>query len=40
VIPLPCEVTDDGAAATFRNGVLEVHFKKIKNERSAKIKID
>lgn len=40
VIPLPCEVSDDGASATFRNGVLEVHFKKIKNERSAKIKID
>ena len=40
VIPLPVEVTDDGAAATFRNGVLEVHFKKKKIERGAKIKID
>ncbi len=40
VIPLPCEVTDAGTTATFRNGVLEVHFKKIKNERGAKIKID
>jgi HSP20 family protein len=40
VIPLPGEVTDDGATATFRNGVLEVHFKKIKIERGAKIKID
>ena len=40
VIPLPCEVTDDRAAATFRNGVLEVHFRKLKIERGAKIKID
>jgi HSP20 family protein len=40
VIPLPGEVTDDGATATFRNGVLEAHFKKIKIERGAKISID
>lgn len=40
VIPLPYEVTDDGATATFRNGVLEVHFRKIKVERAVKIKIE
>jgi HSP20 family protein len=40
VIPLPHEVTDEGAAATFKNGVLEIHFRKIKTERGAKIKID
>ncbi len=40
VIPLPHEVTDEGAAATFKNGVLEIHFRKIKSERGAKIKID
>jgi len=40
VIPLPHEVTDDGAVATFKNGVLEVHFRKIQNERSGKIKIE
>jgi HSP20 family protein len=40
VIPLPGEVTDQGATATFRNGVLEVHFKKITIERGKKIKID
>jgi HSP20 family protein len=40
VISLPYEVTEDGAAATFRNGVLEIHFRKLVIERGAKIKID
>lgn len=28
IVPLPGEVTEDGATATFRNGVLTVHLKK------------
>jgi HSP20 family protein len=40
VIPLPSEVTDEGASATFKNGVLEVHFRKLPIDRGAKIKID
>lgn len=27
-VPLPAEVTQEGAKATFENGVLEIHFKK------------
>jgi HSP20 family protein len=37
VIPLPQAVTDDGATATFKNGVLEVHLKKAKTGPKAKI---
>jgi HSP20 family protein len=40
LVALPHEVTDEGATASFRNGVLEVHFRKIKIERGVKIKID
>jgi HSP20 family protein len=38
-IPLPSEVTDDGAKATFENGVLEVHFKKALKEITGDIPI-
>jgi HSP20 family protein len=40
VIPLPQAVTDEGAAATFRNGVLEVHLKKSRKEPKTKILIE
>jgi HSP20 family protein len=40
VLPLPREVTEKGAKATFTNGVLEVRFKKIKIEHGAKIEIE
>jgi HSP20 family protein len=40
VVPLPKAVTEEGATATFRNGVLEVHLKKrIKGPKTA-ISID
>jgi HSP20 family protein len=39
VLPLPHEVTDKDAKATFTNGVLEVKFKKVNVERAAKIEI-
>lgn len=38
-VPLPAEVTEDMAKATFENGVLEVHFKKAPLEKSGDIPI-
>ncbi len=40
IVPLPKPVTDDGSSATFRNGALEVHLKKITKESRGKISID
>lgn len=37
---LPADVTEEGAKATFKNGVLEVHLKKTKVEPEKKIPID
>jgi len=31
-VPLPIDVTEDGASATFENGVLEIKFKKSDKE--------
>ena len=39
VVPLPDDVTDKDAVATFRNGVLEAHFRKSKTEQGSKIQI-
>jgi len=39
-VVLPHEVTDKGASATFKNGVLEVRLKKSKEERGNRIKIE
>jgi len=38
-VPLPAEVSEDNAKATFDNGVLEVHFKKSQRETSGDIPI-
>ncbi|WP_181391827.1 Hsp20/alpha crystallin family protein [Methanospirillum lacunae] len=38
-VPLPAEVSEDNAKATFENGVLEVHFKKSPREISGDIPI-
>lgn len=38
-IPLPAEVIEEGARATFENGVLEVHFKKSTKQISGDIPI-
>ena len=40
VVPLPKPVTQDGAKASFRNGVLEVRLKKATKEPVSKIAIE
>ncbi len=40
VIPLPEPVTEEGAAATLKNGVLEVHLKKSEEKPKTKIQIE
>jgi HSP20 family protein len=40
VVSLPEPVTDEGSSATFKDGVLEVHLKKIAKESRGKIPID
>ena len=37
---LPSEVVDEGATATFTNGVLEVRFKKLEREAGTPIPIE
>lgn len=40
VVRLPSDVTEDGATATFKNGVLEVRLKKTTIETKKKIPIE
>lgn len=40
VVSLPEPVTDEGSSATFKDGVLEVHLKKITKESRGKIPVD
>ena len=40
LVSLPKPVTDEGSSATFRDGVLEVHLKKIAKESRGKIPVD
>ena len=40
LISLKKPVTDDGSSATFRDGVLEVHLKKIAKDSRGKIPVD
>jgi HSP20 family protein len=40
VVKLPADVTEDGSAATFKNGVLEVRLKKASTETGKKIPIE
>lgn len=40
IVTLPASVTDEGVKASFKNGVLEVRFKKSPEERGTRIKID
>ena len=40
VVKLPEDVTEEGAAATFKNGVLEVRLKKLAAETGKKIAIE
>jgi len=39
-VALPHDVTDSGATASFKNGVLEVRLKKIEIRRGSSIKVD
>jgi HSP20 family protein len=39
-VSLPKPVTDERSSAAFRNGVLEVHLKKITKESQGKIPVD
>ena len=40
IVSMPKPVTEDGSTAMFRDGVLEVHLKKIRHELKGKIFID
>jgi HSP20 family protein len=40
IIPLPNEVNEKSAKATFTNGVLEIRFKKVKDDKGRKIEIE
>ncbi|HVP94476.1 MAG TPA: Hsp20/alpha crystallin family protein [Methanoregulaceae archaeon] len=40
IIPLPNEVTEKNAKASFTNGVLEIRFKKVKEQKGGKIEIE
>ena len=40
VVRLPSDVTEEGATATFKNGVLEVRLKKLTIETGKKIPIE
>jgi len=40
VVALPSEVTDDGAKASFKNGVLEVTLKMMKGTKKTRIEIE
>ena len=39
IIPLPSNVTDEGAIATFKNGVLELTLKKVPLQAETEIQI-
>lgn len=39
VVNLPAEVTDEGAAATLRNGVLAVRLRKVLEEQGVEIPV-
>ena len=39
-VPLPQEVTDEGASATFTNGVLEIRMKKSPTKRGSAITVE
>jgi HSP20 family protein len=40
LVSLPKPVTDEGSSATFKDGILEVHLKKITKEPRGKIPVD
>ena len=40
IVTLPHEVTDEGASATFKNGILEIRMKKSTTPRGAQITVE
>lgn len=40
IVSLPHDVTDSGASATFKNGVLEIRLKKSTTERGSPINVE
>lgn len=40
VVAMPNDVTDEGSTATFKNGVLEVHLKKVRAAAKPRILIE
>lgn len=40
IVPLPKPVTENTASATFKNGVLVVHLKKVEKDSGGKISIE
>jgi HSP20 family protein len=40
IVPLPCDVTNENSTATFKNGVLEVHLKKLITSPAPRIAIE
>jgi HSP20 family protein len=40
IVPLPHEVTDAGASATFKNGILEIRMKKSTTGRGSQIEVE
>lgn len=40
VLELPAQVSSDHVKASYKNGVLEIHMKKMKQENTKKIDID
>jgi HSP20 family protein len=40
IVSLPHDVTDAGASATFKNGVLEIRLKKSTTERGSTINVE
>lgn len=40
IVPLPADVTTEGAKASYKNGVLEIHMKKTGKEAGKRILIE
>jgi HSP20 family protein len=40
IVTMPADVRDEDSRASFKNGVLEVHLKKIKTEPKSRIEIE
>lgn len=39
-IPLPCKINQDTANATYKNGILDIEFEKVKEKKRKKLNIN